>query len=276
MTTSPLSALPLPDPPDQAEAALHRARTAGEQAGQWVRELAGRQEDQRHGRVLERAAEAIERASNGEVVPGGAGRLTKELRYTLSADVLLGATRTGTLPELYPGERLALATACTVAAAMPGTALGDLPRELAILADELNAATAAGRTATQAGDARGLSAERPRLVLGHDHHEPLDQLAYRHVSARATEAFLIALHYQGREDPAAYAQAMHNALAVAADGVAAAALLRVADDPALGLDGDQWEYLHEVAGRLDLDTVENLTGANGDGLDDARPAEETG
>ncbi len=105
-----------------------------------MRELADRQEDERHSRVLERAAEAI--------IPGGEGRLAEEIRYSLAADVLLGATHTGTVPVLHPGERLALVAVLALTAALPGCALGDLARELTLLADELDAATTAGRTAT--------------------------------------------------------------------------------------------------------------------------------
>ncbi|GAA1234172.1 hypothetical protein GCM10009665_25540 [Kitasatospora nipponensis] len=117
-----------------------------------MRELAGRQEDERHARALEHAAAGIERASHQEVIPGGDGQLAEELRYSLAADVLLGATYTGTLPDLAPGERMPLVAVCALAAAMPGCVLGDLPRELTLLADELNAATTVGRTATAAAN----------------------------------------------------------------------------------------------------------------------------
>lgn len=82
------------------------------------------------------------------MIPGGEGQLAEELRYSLGADVLLGATHTGTLPDLAPGERMPLVAVCALAAAMPSCVLGDLARELALLADELDAATATGRAAT--------------------------------------------------------------------------------------------------------------------------------
>ncbi|MEU2631248.1 hypothetical protein ABZ641_30190, partial [Kitasatospora sp. NPDC007106] len=41
---------------------------------------------------------------------------------------------------------------------------------------------------------------------------------------------------------------------------AAAALLRVADDPALGLDGDQRHHLTRLAADLDPRTTRDLTG----------------
>lgn len=250
-----------------ARVALHRAVGAGEAAAAWVRELAGRQDEQGHGRVLLRAAAAIERASGPEVIPGSNGELVEELRHALAADVLLGATHTATLPELHPGERLALVAVCALAASMPGCAVGDLARELPLLADELDQAVAAGRIATAAGDARVLSADRPRIVLGADHADPLDRLAHQHVADRAVHAFEIALHYQDEEGRGeqACAEALLNALAVAGPGFAAAALLRAADDPALGLDAGQHEHLTTVAVHLDLDTVEMLGGAHGDG-----------
>ncbi|MFD5922525.1 hypothetical protein ACFVYP_38265 [Kitasatospora sp. NPDC058201] len=103
-----------------------------------MRELAARQSDEGHALVLGQAADAILQASAHEVIPGGEGQLVEELRYHLAADVMLGATRTGTLPELRAGERLALVVGCV---------LGDLERELPILADELNAAITTGRAA---------------------------------------------------------------------------------------------------------------------------------
>ncbi|MEU8927739.1 hypothetical protein AB0D10_43705 [Kitasatospora sp. NPDC048545] len=54
------------------------------------------------------------------------------------------------MPDLAPGERMPLVAVCALAAAMPSCVLGDLPRELTLLADELDAATAAGRAATRA------------------------------------------------------------------------------------------------------------------------------
>ncbi|MEV7783381.1 hypothetical protein [Kitasatospora sp. NPDC088351] len=133
--------------------ALALAAEAGEAAAVWVRGLAARQDDEGHARVLGQAAEAIVQASAREVIPGGEGQLVEELRYHLAADVLLGATHTGTLPELRAGERLALVAVCALAAAMPGCVLGDLGRELTLLADELNAATATGRATGRAAAA---------------------------------------------------------------------------------------------------------------------------
>ncbi|MEV7603214.1 hypothetical protein AB0O91_38175 [Kitasatospora sp. NPDC089797] len=170
--TTPLSWLPLPSPPGRAEdepasesddqaldpvelAALHRGRDAGEAAAGWVRERASRQEDERHALALEHAAAGIERASHQEVFPGGDGQLAEELRYSLAADVLLGAAHTATLPDLAPGERMPLVAVCALAAAMPSCVHGDLPRGLTLLADGLDAATAAGHAAITATGSTG-------------------------------------------------------------------------------------------------------------------------
>ena len=105
----------------------------------------------------------------------------------------------------------------------------------------------------------------PRLVLGDNHLDPLDQLAYQRVAEHAGEAFEIALHYQGKCSMQAHQEALHNALAVAAPAIVAAALVQLVDDPVLGLTEEQSEYLTDLAVSLDLHTVENLSGANGDG-----------
>lgn len=287
MTTSPLSRPPLPFSPaaDRTGAgggararrgpepsALHRAAAAGEAAAGWVRGLAGRQDDQGHARVLERAADAIERASGREIVPGGDGHLVEELRHALAADVLLGAARSGTLPELHPRERGALVAVCALAAAMPGCVLGDLERELGVLAGELERSAEAGRSATRAGETRLLPARRRRLVLGAARDDPYDSPALRHVGARAAHAFEIALAYQGGRDEEACAEALLEALAAAGPGIAATALARIADDPALGLGDDQQDYLHTVAADLDIDTVASLTGAGSGHTPAADPA----
>ncbi|WP_406192337.1 hypothetical protein OH807_00750 [Kitasatospora sp. NBC_01560] len=221
MTPSPLSWLPLPCSPDRAEdelasgsddqaldpvlpAALHRGSDAGEAAAAWVRELAGRQCEEEHARALGRVAEAITWASSREIIPGSEGLLAEELRYTLAADVVLGASHTtGTLPELHAGERAALVTACALAAALPSCVLGDLERELTVLA-EVACAAEAGRLATAAGDARALPVPRQR-TLGQEHGDPLDCLAYRRVAESAAAAFAAALHYQGGRDEEACA-----------------------------------------------------------------------
>ncbi|MET8703789.1 hypothetical protein ABZW10_33795 [Kitasatospora sp. NPDC004723] len=227
---------------------------------------------------MERAAEAIVRASSREIVPGSDGLPAEDLRYTLAAGVVLGASHTtGTRPELHPGERMPLITVCAIAAAFPSCVLGDLTAELTALTaltGELAAATEAGRIATAAGAAGTCPARRPR-TLGYDHADPLDHLTYQSVFDHAAESFEIALHYQDGYGERARAQALHNALAAAGPGIAAAALLRVAGDPALGLDPDQWEHLHLIAAELDLRVAEDLGGANGDGTPDPtlpRPA----
>ncbi|MGW4890644.1 hypothetical protein ACWEQL_00010 [Kitasatospora sp. NPDC004240] len=80
--------------------------------------------------------------------PGGDGRLVEELAHDLAADTLTHSAGTdGALPQLATGERIALIAVCALAAAMPGTVLNDLTRELPALADTMDAAVQASRTA---------------------------------------------------------------------------------------------------------------------------------
>ncbi|MGK4586233.1 hypothetical protein [Kitasatospora sp. HPMI-4] len=103
-------------------------------------------------------------------------------------------------------------------------------------------------------------------MLGDRRTDPLDNLAYQGLAQRAVDAFEIALHYQDACTAEARQEALHNALTTAAPGLVAAALVRLADDPGLGLTIEQREYLTDIATGLDLDTVEDLFGANGDGI----------
>ncbi|MFD8597550.1 hypothetical protein ACFV1L_21365 [Kitasatospora sp. NPDC059646] len=64
--------------------------------------------------------------------------------------MVLGASHTtGTQPELRPGERIPLIAVCAIAAGLPACVLGDLARELEVLAGEMEAATAAGLAAAE-------------------------------------------------------------------------------------------------------------------------------
>ncbi|MFF7993409.1 hypothetical protein ACFZDG_26885 [Kitasatospora xanthocidica] len=129
---------------------LAEAAEAGRRAAGWVRELAGRQPEERHRIVLERATDAVERAAGPEVVPGGEGQPDDELAYDLSASIITGNPYAEALPELPMGERIVLTTVCTLAAAMPASVLGELERELpalAALAATMDAAGTAGRAA---------------------------------------------------------------------------------------------------------------------------------
>ncbi|MFJ4680490.1 hypothetical protein [Kitasatospora sp. NPDC088783] len=273
MSTFPTSLTAEPHPPlDPATVALHRARTAGEAAETWIRRLAERQASSLHGRALHRTADAVAQATHREVVPGGNGCLTEELRHRLSADALLGDLTVQSRPQFAAGERLALAAVCAIAAAMPGTVLGDVARDLSALADDLQAAALAGATASEAADARALPANPRRADLGLNHTDPLQRLAQSGVHATAVEAFETALHLQSSgHGPQARSEALHNALAAAAPGVVAAALFHLAYDLALGLAPEQRLYLHEVAAELDLRVVEDLSGATSDDFQAAKP-----
>ncbi|MFF7993375.1 hypothetical protein ACFZDG_26710 [Kitasatospora xanthocidica] len=112
---------------------LALAAETGRRAAGWVRELAVRQTDEGHRRVLERAAGAIEQTSGREIVPGGEGQLDGDLRYDLAAGLVAGNPYAGALPVLDAGERVALAAVCALVAAMPVTVLNDPARELPAL-----------------------------------------------------------------------------------------------------------------------------------------------
>ncbi|MGK5546690.1 hypothetical protein ACSNOH_18450 [Streptomyces sp. URMC 127] len=103
------------------------------------------------------------------------------------------------------------------------------------------------------------------LALSPSDQDPLHQLAYDAIADRATEAFEIALHYQSDRSPESCREALHNALAVAASGFVAAGLMSLSEDPGLALTPEQEEFITDRARELDLDVVENLTGANGTG-----------
>ncbi|GGV00641.1 hypothetical protein ACIG0C_30955 [Kitasatospora aureofaciens] len=111
-----LAAEPLAEDGEQAQRERQRAVNevlaeageVGRVVAGWVRSLAARQAEGRHCAVLERAADAIERAAGREVVPGGDGQLAEELAYDLAAGVVTGSPYAQALPDLVMGERIAL------------------------------------------------------------------------------------------------------------------------------------------------------------------------
>ncbi|MCU7826129.1 hypothetical protein [Kitasatospora sp. DSM 101779] len=279
MTISPLPWLPLPATFDQVArvvgrgfeqgaratageelAAMHRAAAAGARAAAWVRRLAGRQAAAAHGRALEGTARVIARASSQDVV-GGAGRLDEQEYRSLTAAVVLGAAGTAAPPDLHPGERTALLAACALTAAMPSTAADRRAEELPLLADELTETVASGERAGAARAARQKAVDGARLALGiDDSADPRARHAHRGVTERAFYVFELVLAHQGSQDEDARRQALTTALGPAGRGAAAAALLRVADDPALGLDDDRRHHLARLAADLDPRTTRDLTG----------------
>ncbi|MEW2121796.1 hypothetical protein AB0945_43105 [Streptomyces sp. NPDC005474] len=95
--------------------------------------------------------------------------------------------------------------------------------------------------------------------------DALGTLALNGLTDRACESYGIALHYQAADTEAETArEAMSHALQTVSCGFAAAALERIAADPALGLTEEQYLHLCERAAELDLSVVEDLTGASGD------------
>ncbi|WP_030274087.1 hypothetical protein [Streptomyces sp. NRRL B-24484] len=280
MTISPLPWLPLPATFDQVArvvgrgseqgarataaeelAAMHRAAAAGARAAAWVRRLAGRQAAAAHGRALEETARALARASSHDVVRGE-GRLDDREYRTLTGAVVLGTGNAGGPPDLHPGERTALLAACALTVAMPATAADRRARELPLLADELTETIAAGERAGAARAARTTATDAARLVLGGsgDGECPRARQAHRGLTERAFYVFELVLAHQGSHDEDARRQALTTALGPAARGTAAVALLRVADDPALGLDDDRRHHLTRLAAELDPRTTRDLTG----------------
>ena len=98
------------------------------------------------------------------------------------------------------------------------------------------------------------------FALGYDLGDLLRTKAFTNLVDRAAEAYGIGMHY-AEGDPNAAREAMNIALGSAARGVAAAALEAVAQDETLALSLDQKLRLDELAGELDLETVELLRGA---------------
>lgn len=100
-------------------------------------------------------------------------------------------------------------------------------------------------------------------VLRADQDDACANAALERISARAVEVHGMAAHYAA-DLPAADAadEAMRQAVAAAAPGLAAAALQLIASDEVLGLTREQQMYLWERAAELDLAVVEDLTGTH--------------
>ncbi|MFD7204335.1 hypothetical protein [Streptomyces sp. NPDC059893] len=98
-------------------------------------------------------------------------------------------------------------------------------------------------------------------VLRADQGDACANAALERTSARAVEVHGMAAHYAA-DLPAADAADEAMRQAVAAPGLAAAALQLIASDEALGLTPGQQMYMWERAAELDLAVVEDLTGAH--------------
>ncbi|WP_143652206.1 hypothetical protein [Streptomyces sp. 13-12-16] len=105
--------------------------------------------------------------------------------------------------------------------------------------------------------------QRVDPVLRADQGDACANAALERISARAVEVHGMAAHYAA-DLPAADAadEAMRQAVAAAAPGLAAAALQLIASDEALGLTSEQQMYMWERAAELDLAVVEDLTGTH--------------
>ena len=100
------------------------------------------------------------------------------------------------------------------------------------------------------------------------------QLAYKRILGRAVEAYIGGQHRAARlnlEGREADEHVLAEVLESVGRAYAAAALNQVAEVLADRLDEETYVALGEVAATLDLDVVEDLTGANGTGEDDPGP-----
>ncbi|WP_165484821.1 hypothetical protein [Streptomyces kasugaensis] len=99
------------------------------------------------------------------------------------------------------------------------------------------------------------------LVLSVDDPDQGVSTALEALAARAWHSYGITLHYTGEDDrngAEATMEAMRHAVQAVAPGFTAATLVRLADDPQLGLTLDQRLYLDELAIALDPETLEAM------------------
>ncbi|MFD5085003.1 hypothetical protein ACFWOG_20480 [Kitasatospora sp. NPDC058406] len=133
------------------QAALTDARLTAERAALWVRDLARRQAERWNGERLEVFADAVASAG-GDLDPddpewGGVG---EDVRYGLSAYVLLNPFTPGDGPELDTAEAVALAAVAALAQAFPTALVNDYADDLPLLCRLMNAAVDTGRAARPA------------------------------------------------------------------------------------------------------------------------------
>jgi len=107
------------------------------------------------------------------------------------------------------------------------------------------------------------------------HSNPYGELAYKRVHARAVETYERGQHdavrYLDLEGRAAHEHALTEVLESIGRAYAAAAINQVAEVLIDKLDEDTYVALGEIAATLDLDVVEDITGANGTGEGDPGP-----
>lgn len=104
-----------------------------------------------------------------------------------------------------------------------------------------------------------------------EHTSPYSELAYKRVHARAVEEYMQGQHaavtYLDLEGDAAHQYALGVVLNDVGRAYAAAAINQVAQALTDKLDEDTYLALGNIAATLDLEIVEDLTGANGTGED---------
>ncbi|MFF4847971.1 hypothetical protein [Streptomyces sp. NPDC001194] len=111
-----------------------------------------------------------------------------------------------------------------------------------------------------------MSTKQPRLVLASDPTDPLTAKAHRRLLDRAAEAYGIAHHYalqEASDAESAHQEALAAALAAVGPGYGAAAIHGVSERLAADLPETTLRTLGDWAAEIDLEVVEDITGANG-------------
>ncbi|MEU3667566.1 hypothetical protein [Streptomyces virginiae] len=111
-----------------------------------------------------------------------------------------------------------------------------------------------------------MTTTQPPLVLAVDPADPLAARAYRRLLDRAAEAYGIAHHYamqEASDTELAHREALAAAVAAAGPGYVAAAIHGISERLAPDLPETTVHSLGGWAAEIDLDVVEDITGANG-------------
>ena len=110
------------------------------------------------------------------------------------------------------------------------------------------------------------------LTTNHGEDDPCRLLAFHRVFGAAMEAYETRRHqarnHEDRSEVTAHEEALYAAVATAGRSYAAAALNQAAQILARELDEETFMALSDTAAALDLEVVEDLTGANGTGDDE--------
>lgn len=103
-------------------------------------------------------------------------------------------------------------------------------------------------------------------VMRADLTDTLDARTRDHILQRALEDYsgwFVTQNTEFNTEEEAHREAIHAVVSIAAPRIVAAALIKLTDHyrQHLQLTAHQWEVLSELAHRMDLDTVEEVSGA---------------